>query len=122
MYVLNVSTGASKLISTNQQGIRDFSWSPDNQWLAFVQRASNRMYQIKVYNVNDGSLFDLTTDRSNNYNVKWSPDGKFIYFLSDRGFNTLAGSPRDARLGGVRWDKSQSVYVRTICLMQVQEV
>lgn len=110
MYVLNINTGASKLISTNQQGIRDFSWSPDNQWLAFVQRASNRMYQIKVYNVNDGSLFDLTTDRSNNHSVEWSPDGKFIYFLSDRGFQNLMGSPRDARLGGVYWDKSESVY------------
>ncbi|MEQ8703947.1 MAG: S41 family peptidase [Phaeodactylibacter sp.] len=110
MYVLNINTGASKLISTNQQGIRDFSWSPDNQWLAFVQRASNRMYQIKVYNVNDGSLFDLTTDRSNNHSVEWSPDGKFIYFLSDRGFQNLMGSPRDARLGGVYWDKSESAY------------
>ena len=110
MYVLNVSSGVSKLISTNQQGIRDFSWSPDGQWLAFVQRASNRMYQIKVYNVNDGSLFDLTTDRSNNHSVEWSPDGKFIYFLSDRGFQTLMGSPRDARQGGVYWDKSESVY------------
>ncbi|MEL7118398.1 MAG: S41 family peptidase [Bacteroidota bacterium] len=110
MYVLNLSTGVSKRISTNQQGIRDFSWSPDNQWLAFVQRASNRMFQIKVYNVNDGSIFDLTTDRSNNYNVKWSPDGKFIYFLSDRGIFSLIGGPRGARLGGVYWDKSESIY------------
>ncbi len=110
MYVLNASTGASKLISTNQQGIRDFAWSPDGQWLAFVQMASNRMYQIKVYNVNDASLFDLTTDRSNNYNVKWSPDGKFIYFLSDRAFRTMVGSPRGARLGGVHWEKSESIY------------
>lgn len=110
MHVLNKSTGKSKIISTNQEGIRDFAWSPDNQWLAFVQRASNQMYQIKVYNVNDGSIFDLTTDRSNNYNVKWSPEGKFIYFLSDRGFNTLIGKPRYARLGGVYWDKSESVY------------
>jgi len=110
MYVLDLSTGESKRISTNQQGIRDFAWSPDNQWLAFVQRASNRFYQIKIYNVDDGSIFDLTTDRSNNYNVKWSPDGKFIYFLSDRGFKTLVGSPRYARLGGVRWDKSESVF------------
>ncbi|MCA1763672.1 MAG: PDZ domain-containing protein [Flavobacteriales bacterium] len=110
MYVLNVSSGVSKLISTNQQGIRDFSWSPDGQWLAFVQRASNRMNQIKVCNVNDGSLFDLTTDRSNNHSAEWSPDGKFIYFLSDRGFQTLIGSPRDGRLGSVYWDKSESVY------------
>ncbi len=110
MYVLDMSTGISKKISTNQQGIRDFSWSPDGQWLAFVQRASNRFFQIKIYNINDGSLFDLTTDRSNNHSVNWSPDGKFIYYLSDRGFNNLSGSPRDARLGGVNWDKRESVY------------
>jgi len=110
MFVLNVSTGKSKKITTTKERIRDFSWSPDNQWLAFVQMASNRMYQVKVYNVNNDSLFDLTTDRSNNHSVAWSPDGKFVYFLSDRGFNTLIGSVRDARLGSVHWDKSESVY------------
>ena len=56
MYVLNVSTGKSKKISTNNEKIRDFAWSPDNQWLAYVQRAPNHLYQIKVYNVNDGSI------------------------------------------------------------------
>ncbi|MEO1652517.1 MAG: S41 family peptidase, partial [Bacteroidota bacterium] len=110
MYVHNLSTGESKKISTNQQGIQDFAWSPDNQWLAFVQRASNRMYQIKVYHIKDGSLFNLTSDRSNNHSVQWSPDGKFIYFLSDRGIFSLVGSPRGARLGGVRWDKTESIY------------
>jgi len=110
MYVLNVSTGESKKISTNQQGIQDFAWSPDNQWLAFVQKALNGMGQIKVYNVNDGLIFDLTTDRSNNFSVKWSPDGGFIYYLSDRGINTLVGSPRGVRLGGVHWNKSVKVY------------
>ncbi len=63
MYILEVSTGISKKISTNQEGIRDFSWSPDSQWLAFVQTALNSMTQVKVYNVNDGSIFDLTTNR-----------------------------------------------------------
>ena len=37
MYVLNVSTGVSKKISSNQEGIGGFSWSPDSKWLAFVQ-------------------------------------------------------------------------------------
>jgi tricorn protease len=110
MYVLNLSSGVSKKISTNQQGIRDFAWSPDGQWLSFVQVSSNLLAQIKVYNVNDGSIFDLTTDRSNNFSVKWSPDGQFIYFLSDRGFRTLGGEVRGARLGGVTWDKSESIF------------
>ena len=110
MYVLNVSTGKSKKISTNNEKIRDFSWSPDNQWLAYVQRAPNHLYQIKVYNVDDGSIFNLTNDRSNNFSVEWSPDGQFIYYISDRSFNTLVGKPRGTRLGGVHWDKSESVY------------
>jgi tricorn protease len=110
MFIINLSTGQSKKISSNQQGIRDFAWSPDSQWLAFVQKASNGLAQIKVYNIIDGSVFDLTNDRSNNFSVKWSPDGQFIYFLSDRGFNTLIGNPRGARLGGVYWDKPISVY------------
>jgi tricorn protease len=110
LYIFNMNTGKSKKISTTKERIRDFSWSPDNQWLAFVQRASNRLYQIKIYNLNDGSTFNLTSDRANNYNVKWSPDGKFIYFLSDRGLFELAGSSRDPRLGGVYYDKTESVY------------
>lgn len=110
MYVINVNTGVHKKISTNEQGIRDFSWSPDSQWLAFVQVALTGFTQIKIYNVNDGSIFDLTNDRSNNFNVKWSPDGKFIYFLSDRNFNFLTGNPRDTRLGGVGWDKVHKLY------------
>jgi tricorn protease len=110
MYVLNTNNGVHKKISTNEQGIRDFSWSPDNQWLAFVQVALTGFTQIKIYNVNDGSIFDLTNDRSNNFNLKWSPDGKFIYYLSDRTFTTLTGNPRDTRLGGVGWDKIHKAY------------
>ena len=79
MYVLNVSTGVSKKISSNEEGIWDFSWSPDGKWLAFVQAASNTMAQIKVYSVSSGNSFDLTTDRANSVNPRWSHDGKFIY-------------------------------------------
>lgn len=110
MYVLNVATGRSKKISTNQQGIRGFSWSPDSQWLAFVQVALNAMAQIKVYNVNDESIFDLTTDRSNSFDPGWSPDGKFMYFLTDRSFSTLVGSPWGTRQPEPYWDASEKVY------------
>ncbi|RNC91813.1 MAG: protease [Allomuricauda sp.] len=110
MYVLNVATGVSTKISTNQEGIWDFSWSPDSQWLAFVQRAMNTMAQIKVFNVNDQTSFDLTTDRANSFNPKWSPDGKFLYFLSDRSFTSLVGSPWGTRQPEPYWDASEKVY------------
>ena len=110
MYIVNVSTGVSRKISTNQEGIRDFSWSPDSRWLAYVQSAFNTMTQIKVYNVKDESIFDLTTDRANSFNPKWSPDGKFMYFLSDRSFTSLVGSPWGTRQPEPYWDASEKVY------------
>ncbi|HMO31722.1 MAG TPA: S41 family peptidase [Lacibacter sp.] len=93
MCILNVSNGVSKKISTNQEGIIDFSWSPDSKWLAFVQKGYNRISQIKVYHLVDASIFDLTSDKTHCYNPKWSADGKFIYFLSDRGGAAIPTPP-----------------------------
>ncbi|MBV6654158.1 MAG: PD40 domain-containing protein, partial [Mameliella sp.] len=72
--------------------------------------ALNTMTQIKVYNVNDESIFDLTTDRANSFNPRWSPDGKFLYFLSDRSFTSLVGSPWGTRQPEPYWDASEKVY------------
>ncbi|MFT5862944.1 MAG: tricorn protease [Flavobacteriales bacterium] len=110
MYVLNISNGVSKKISTNQEGIGDFSWSPDNKWLAFVQTAANTMAQIKIYNVESGDSFDLTTDRANSVNPSWSSDGTFIYFLSDRSFTSLVGSPWGTRQPEPYFDASEKIY------------
>ncbi|SNR74311.1 tricorn protease [Maribacter sedimenticola] len=110
LYVLNLASGTSTKISTNQEGIGTFSWSPDNTWLAFVQGAPNTMAQIKVYNVKTGDLFDLTTDRANSTDPQWSPDGKFIYFLSDRSFTSLVGSPWGPRQPEPYFDASEKIY------------
>jgi tricorn protease len=110
MYVLNIASGVSKKISTNQEGILDFRWSPDNKWLAFVQTAFNTMTQIKIYNLEIGASFDLTTDRANSFNPRWSPDGKFIYFLSDRNFKSLVGSPWGTRQPEPYFDVSEKIY------------
>ncbi|MEM8902018.1 MAG: protease, partial [Bacteroidota bacterium] len=97
LYILNMESGESRKISTNQEGIGSFSWSPDSKWLAFVQAATNSMRQIHVHEVGANTSFPLTTDRANSASPQWSPDGKFIYFLSDRNFQSLVGSPWGTR-------------------------
>ena len=110
MYVLNNSTGISTKISTNEEGIGDFAWSPDSRWLAFVQVADNTMRQILIYEMETKESFELTTDRANSFNPRWSPDGSFIYFLSDRSFTTLVGSPWGPRQPEPYFDASEKIY------------
>ncbi len=110
MFILNVSSGVSTKISTNQEGIRDFSWSPDSKWLAFVQSADNTMSQILIHNVDSNTSFELTTDRANSFNPRWDPDGKFIYFLSDRSFTSLVGGPWGSRQPEPYLDAQEKLY------------
>lgn len=110
LYILNIASGNSNKISTNQQGINGFSWSPDSRWLAYVQNASNTMAQISVYDTKETSSFDLTTDRANSLSPSWSPDGKFIYFISDRSLTTIVGSPWGSRQPEPYFEASEKVY------------
>lgn len=110
MYTLNIKRGTRKKISTNNEGIGGFKWSPDSKWLAFVQTAANTMAQIKIYNIDSNKNFDLTTDRANSLNPRWSPDGKFIYFLSDRSFTSLVTSPWGTRQPEPYFDASEKLY------------
>ena len=110
LFLLNMGTGSSTKISTNQEGLGPFSWSPDSKWISFVQNANNTMQQIQLYSLNTGETFPLTTDRANSRYPKWSPDGKFIYFLSDRSFTTLVGSPWGSRQPEPYFDAKEKLY------------
>ena len=110
LYVYNLAKKNSKKISTNDEGIRSFSWSPDSKWLAFGQSAYNTMNQIHVYNVETSDKFPITTDRANSTSPQWSPDGKFIYFISDRNFQTLVGGPWGPRQPEPYFDASEKIY------------
>ena len=110
LFLLNISSGESKKVSTNAEGIGSFSWSPDSKWLSFVQYANNTMAQIQVYGLDADKSFELTTDRANSLSPQWSPDGKFIYFLSDRSFTTIVGSPWGTRQPEPYFDRSEKLY------------
>jgi tricorn protease len=109
--LLNVATGAQKKISThNNDGSTQINWSPDSRWLCYTQEAGNSFAQIHVYNVASGEQFPLTTDRANSSSPVWSPDGQWIYFLSDRNFQSLVGSPWGSRQPEPYFDRQMKLY------------
>jgi tricorn protease len=110
LYILNLATGESTKVSDRQARIGGFSWSPDSRWLAYEQQAANTMLQIHIYELASGDRFPLTTDRANSASSCWSADGKFIYFLSDRNFQTIVGSPWGPRQPEPYFDAQEKVY------------
>ncbi|WP_224490303.1 S41 family peptidase [Robertkochia flava] len=111
MNLLDVNTGKVKVISTNNEGIGDYSWSPDSRWISFVQSAENTMLQIMLYNLDKGTTTAVTTDRANSFSPQWSPDGKFLYLISDRNFQSLVGAPWGPRQPEPYFDAAEKLYL-----------
>jgi len=87
LWLYNINRETSELVETSDvSGFSYITWSPDNNWLAYVEDAENQNSQIKIYSLKTGKIQVITTDRLDSYNPAWSPDGKWLYFLSDREF------------------------------------
>ena len=89
LWLYDTKTKQPKRIAQSMVGdFADLTWSPDSQWLAYVEAATNTFAQIKVLNVKTGAIQAITSDRYNSVNPTWSSDGKWLYFLSDRMLKT----------------------------------
>lgn len=110
LWLLEIESGLQRKVSTNNNGVGGVSWSPDSGWLAFEQTANNTFDQILLHRVSDGESIELTTDRANSSDPVWHPDGEWIYFLSDRNFQTLVGSPWGPRQPEPYFDRKMKLY------------
>jgi tricorn protease len=111
LWLYDTTTKKSKRIA--QSLVDDFSdltWSPDSQWLAYVEVATNTFAQIKLLNTKTGSIQAITSDHYNSFNPTWSVDGKWLYFLSDRMLKTTVPSPWGSRQPDPNFDRSMKIY------------
>jgi tricorn protease len=111
LWVYDTKTKRNKRIAQSMNGdFADLSWSPDSQWLAFVESADNQFAQIRILNVESGKIETITSDRYNSANPVWSSDGKWLYFLSDRTLKTIVPSPWGPREPEPFFDRPVKIY------------
>ncbi len=111
LWLFNIDTRQDKQIAeTPADDFSDLSWSPDSQWLAYVESARNLFDQIHVLNVATDALHTLTDDRYNSESPAWSADGKWLYFLSDRMLKTTVGAPWGSRQPAPHFDRAVEIY------------
>ena len=112
LWLYDTKSRQPKLIGQSMvDDFNDLTWSPDSQWLAYVESATNTFSQIKVLSTKTGDIHTITSDHYNSVNPAWSSDGKWLYFLSDRMLTTTAlASPWGTRQPGSHFDRSMKIY------------
>jgi tricorn protease len=87
LYVLTLADRKIVEVSDSSRGqIRDYTWSPRGNFLAFTMPNQNQFASVFVWSANDSQLRRVTDDYFNSYNPAWDPQGNYLYFLSDREF------------------------------------
>jgi tricorn protease len=67
--------------------IRDFTWAPDSQWLAFTMPEARRFQNIYLYGLAAKNTVQVTDGWFQVGGPEFSSDGKFLFFVSERSFN-----------------------------------
>lgn len=67
--------------------IRDYSFSPDGDWVVYSKSAPNYQSAIWVYQVSTNKRTQLTDATFNDAQPTFSHDGRYLFFQSNRDFN-----------------------------------
>ena len=115
LWLLDTATGTNRVIEDGgrdgNEGYDDVVWSPDSRHLALVRTTgAYGRARIALVSVDRGALAWLTSDRYESFSPAFSPDGQWLWFLSEREFALVNGSPWGDRNTGPFFDKRSRIY------------
>ena len=88
LFVMDLTTGEQRRLTTDGFNNNFVDWSPDNQWVAFVsdRDGNEEIYRVRI----DGTELErLTDDPARDIHPYFSPDGNSLLFNSTRGNGSL---------------------------------
>jgi dipeptidyl aminopeptidase/acylaminoacyl peptidase len=85
LFVIDISTRATRTLTSGPFTVGSFSWSPDGKSIAFDHRINPELKNggsadISIVTVADASIRKLVTQEGPDSNPVWSPDGSRIAF------------------------------------------
>ena len=87
LYVLTVADKKLVLAAHDaRREIRDYTWSPGSDYLAFSLTDPNTSRSIWIWGADDGKLHRVTDEDFNEFQPSWDPQGKYLYYLAGRAF------------------------------------
>lgn len=93
LWLVDAATGKQTVVDeASAEEIRDYSFSPDGNWLAYSKSSPNYQSALWVYNVSTGKKHQITDASFSDGQPTFSRDGKFLFFISNRDFNLAFSS------------------------------
>ncbi|MBW8190357.1 PDZ domain-containing protein [Neiella marina] len=95
LWVLDVRSGKQTKIDVarfNENGLTNYTWSPNSQDIVYVKNNENRYSSLWHYNLKNKKVTRLTDEMTSERNPTFSPDGQYLYFTSERDFNLAFSS------------------------------
>jgi len=112
LWLLNPATKENQLIDSNNYAAwPSVTWSSDSKTIVIVRPNSNqRTNQILLYSLETKQKVQVTSDKYESFSPAFSPDGRWLYFLSNRHFQVVNGSPWGDRNMGPYFDRRTKAY------------
>jgi tricorn protease len=89
LFYVEVESKAVKMVYQSPHfELRDWTWSPDSQWLAYT-RPEDPVNRIYLYSLKDQTHTAVTDGWYQAGQPRFSGDGKYLFFVSSRDFNPI---------------------------------
>lgn len=93
LVLLDVAGGKTTVVHRGRYGsIGGFDWSPDSNWIAFIDTLDNLQQATFLYEVKTGKTHQVTDGMYNDSAVAFDLNGKYLYIVSERTFIPQMGS------------------------------
>ncbi len=115
LWLLDPEKGGNQVIDNGgadgNEGYEDIAWAPDSRHLAFVRASgAEGRSRIGLYSLDRSAMAWLTGVNYESDSPAFSPDGQWLWFLSEREFKLVNGSPWGDRNTGPYFDRRTRIY------------
>ena len=82
IYAMRPDGGEARRVTDVAEGVRDFTFSDDGQWLAYRSGKSGQeqLYRLPVAEMHDAEAEQITDEPAGIESWRWAPDSDGIYF------------------------------------------
>lgn len=106
-YIFDLDSKKATKVLSSEFGMNSADWSPDSNWIAYVNTGPNLAGATFLYNIKEAKTYQITDGYYTDTGVAFDQNGKFLYLISQRVFNP---TPSDFEFQ-INMTDSQRVYV-----------